>query len=63
MFFYLYNEVAFLALDSVQPITHAVGNTVKRVVVILASVVRFKQLGGCTFLHASVGCTLRTTAC
>lgn len=32
--FYLYNEVAFLALDSVHPITHAVGNTIKRVVII-----------------------------
>lgn len=28
LFYYTYNEVAFLALDSVHPITHAVGNTV-----------------------------------
>ena len=32
LYFYLYNEVAFLALDSVHPVTHAVGNTIKRVV-------------------------------
>jgi solute carrier family 35 protein E1 len=43
LFFYLYNEVAFMALDSVHPITHAVGNTVKRVVIIIASVLVFKN--------------------
>jgi solute carrier family 35 protein E1 len=41
IFYYLYNEVAFLALDSVAPITHALGNTIKRVVIILTSVVVF----------------------
>ena len=41
-FFYLYNEVAFLALGRVNPVTHAVGNTVKRVVIIIASVIAFK---------------------
>ena len=39
--YYLYNEVAFLALDSVAPVTHALGNTIKRVVIILTSVVVF----------------------
>jgi solute carrier family 35, member E1 len=42
-FFYLYNEVAFLALDSVHPVTHAVGNTIKRVVIIGASILVFKN--------------------
>jgi Triose-phosphate Transporter family len=37
-----YNEVAFLALDAVHPVTHAVGNTLKRVFVIVSSVVLFK---------------------
>jgi len=41
-FFYLYNEVAFLALNRVNPLTHAVANTVKRVVIIVASVIAFK---------------------
>jgi len=41
-FYYLYNEVAFLALGRVNPVTHAVGNTIKRVVIIIASVVAFK---------------------
>jgi len=40
--YYLYNEVAFLALGKVNPVTHAVGNTVKRVVIIVASVIAFK---------------------
>ena len=40
--YYTYNEVAFLALSEVAPVTHAVTNTVKRVVIILASVVVFK---------------------
>merc|ERR1712194_457867 len=41
-FYYLYNEVAFLALGRVNPVTHAIGNTVKRVVIIIASVIAFK---------------------
>lgn len=36
-------QVAFLALDSVHPVTHAVGNTIKRVVVIAASILVFKN--------------------
>ena len=40
-FYYLYNEVAFLCLDAVEPITHSLGNTIKRVVIILTSVIVF----------------------
>ncbi|CEM22468.1 unnamed protein product [Vitrella brassicaformis CCMP3155] len=43
IFYYLYNEVAFLALSRVNPVTHAVGNTMKRVVIILASIVVFRN--------------------
>jgi len=43
IFYYLYNEVAFLALSEVAPVTHAVGNTIKRVVIILASVIVFRN--------------------
>ncbi|GMI59561.1 hypothetical protein ScalyP_jg12015 [Parmales sp. scaly parma] len=39
--YYAYNEVAFLALGKVNPVTHAVGNTIKRVVIIIASVIAF----------------------
>lgn len=41
LFYYLYNEVAFLALDNVAPVTHAIGNTIKRVIIILTSVLVF----------------------
>ena len=37
--YYAYNEVAFWILGKINPITHAVGNTIKRVVIIVASVV------------------------
>lgn len=39
--FFLYNEVAFQALNQVNAVTHAVANTIKRVAIILASVVVF----------------------
>ena len=38
----IYNEVAFLALNEVAPVTHAVTNTVKRVVIILVSILFFR---------------------
>lgn len=41
MFYYSYNEVAFLTLDNVAPVTHALGNTIKRVVIIITSVLVF----------------------
>ena len=41
MFYYSYNEVAFLTLDNVSPVTHALGNTIKRVAIIITSVLVF----------------------
>jgi hypothetical protein len=46
LFHYLNNEVMYLALDAVHPITLAVGNTAKRVFIIVASLVSF---GRCLF--------------
>lgn len=40
--YYLYNEVAFWILALVSPITHAIGNTIKRVVIIFASILILK---------------------
>lgn len=40
---YTYNECAFLALSSVHPVTHAVANTIKRVAVIVISVLWFRN--------------------
>jgi len=50
--FYLYNEVSFFSLDLVHPITHAVVNTIKRVILILFSVVAF---GTAMTVQSSVG--------
>jgi|MDTB01.1.fsa_nt_gb solute carrier family 35 protein E1 len=55
VFYYLYNEVAFLTLDNVAPVTHALGNTIKRVVIILASVV---WLGSNMTTQGAFGSTL-----
>jgi solute carrier family 35 protein E1 len=40
--YYMYNEVAFWILGLVHPISHAVGNTIKRVVIIFASIILLK---------------------
>jgi len=39
--FYLYNEASFLALSRLSPVTHSVANTLKRVVIIVASCIVF----------------------
>lgn len=48
--FYVYNEASFLALDKLDAVTHSVANTLKRVVIIVASCIVFKTpmslLGG-----------------
>ncbi|RYG70026.1 hypothetical protein EON64_01255 [archaeon] len=48
--FYLYNEASFLALEKLNPVTHSVANTFKRVIIIVASCVVFQTpmtlLGG-----------------
>merc|ERR1719240_191729 len=42
LYFYTYNEIAMLALNNVHPVTHAVANTIKRVVILLACVIAFR---------------------
>jgi solute carrier family 35 protein E1 len=39
--FYLYNEASFLALERLNPVSHSVANTLKRVVIIVASCIVF----------------------
>lgn len=41
-FYYLYNEVAFLALGQLDPVSHAVSNTMKRVVIIITAIFVFR---------------------
>merc|ERR1712187_704662 len=40
-FYYMYNEVAFKALGKLDPVTHAVSNTMKRVVIIITAIIVF----------------------
>eukprot|EP00429_Kryptoperidinium_foliaceum_P087946 CAMPEP_0176186972 /NCGR_PEP_ID=MMETSP0121_2-20121125/2148_1 /TAXON_ID=160619 /ORGANISM="Kryptoperidinium foliaceum, Strain CCMP 1326" /LENGTH=401 /DNA_ID=CAMNT_0017525479 /DNA_START=44 /DNA_END=1249 /DNA_ORIENTATION=- len=40
--FYMYNEASFLALERLSPVTHSVANTLKRVIIIVASCIVFK---------------------
>jgi len=53
--YYLYNETAFMALGRVMPVTHAIGNTLKRVVIIVSAVVFFHTE---VSLMGWVGCTI-----
>jgi len=41
LYYYTYNEVAFVTLNQVSPITHSIANTIKRVCIILATVLVF----------------------
>lgn len=43
LLFYMYNELSFKVLNKVNPVTHAIANTVKRVVIILSSVLVFNN--------------------
>jgi len=41
LFYYTYNEVAFLCLNNISPISHAIANTVKRIFIIISSMMVF----------------------
>jgi len=43
LMFQLYYECAFLALDAVSPVTHSIGNNLKRIVIVVTSVIIFGQ--------------------
>eukprot|EP00929_Paragymnodinium_shiwhaense_P007359 TRINITY_DN111263_c0_g1_i1.p1 TRINITY_DN111263_c0_g1~~TRINITY_DN111263_c0_g1_i1.p1 ORF type:complete len:481 (-),score=102.80 TRINITY_DN111263_c0_g1_i1:117-1559(-) len=43
LFYYAYNEVAFQALGELDPVSHAVSNTMKRVVIIIAAIFVFRN--------------------
>ena len=43
LMFHSYQQVSYMILQRVSPVTHSVGNCVKRVVVIVASVVAFRN--------------------
>ncbi|XP_028771873.1 xylulose 5-phosphate/phosphate translocator, chloroplastic [Neltuma alba] len=43
LFYHLYNQSSYQALDEISPLTFSVGNTMKRVVVIVSSVLVFRN--------------------
>ncbi|XP_027170924.1 xylulose 5-phosphate/phosphate translocator, chloroplastic [Coffea eugenioides] len=43
VFYHLYNQSSYQALDDISPLTFSVGNTMKRVVVIIATVLVFRN--------------------
>lgn len=43
VFYHLYNQSSYQALDKISPLTFSVGNTMKRVVVIAASLIVFRN--------------------
>ena len=43
LMFYLYNEVSFQALNDIHPVSHALANTLKRIVIIITSFLAFKN--------------------
>jgi len=63
---YTYNECAFLALSSIHPVTHAVANTIKRIAVIVVSVLYFQNpltpTGGIGSAIAIIGVMLYSLA-
>ena len=66
MFYHLYNQTSYQALGELSPLSHSVANTVKRVVIILASVAVFKNpitpLGQASAAVAIAGTFLYTIA-
>jgi solute carrier family 35 protein E1 len=43
IFYHLYNQVSYQALTNITPVTFSVGNALKRVAVIVASVIYFRN--------------------
>lgn len=41
IFYHLYNQVSYMSLDQISPLTFSVGNTMKRVSVIVSSIIIF----------------------
>lgn len=64
--YYMYNELAFLALGKLDPVSHAVVNTMRRVVIIVAAIVVFNTkitlLGGVGSAVAVAGTLLYSLA-
>ncbi|WOL15137.1 glucose-6-phosphate/phosphate translocator 2, chloroplastic-like [Canna indica] len=42
VFYHLYNQVSYMSLDEISPLTFSIGNTMKRISVIVASIIIFR---------------------
>nr|GFC94672.1 glucose-6-phosphate/phosphate translocator 2, chloroplastic-like [Tanacetum cinerariifolium] len=42
VFYHLYNQVSYMSLDQISPLTFSVGNTMKRISVIVSSIIIFR---------------------
>lgn len=66
VFYHLYNQTSYQALAEMNPLSHSVANTVKRVVIILASIAIFKNpitpVGACSAAVAIGGTFLYSLA-
>ena len=70
VFYHLYNQVSYMSLDEISPLTFSIGNTMKRISVIVSSIIIFhtpvqpiNALGAAiavlgTFLYSQVICPL-----
>lgn len=43
VFYHLYNQVSYMSLDQISPLTFSVGNTMKRISVIVSSIIIFRN--------------------
>lgn len=41
VFYHLYNQVSYMSLDQISPLTFSIGNTMKRISVIVSSIIIF----------------------
>lgn len=41
IFYHLYNQVSYMSLDEISPLTFSIGNTMKRISVIVSSIIIF----------------------
>ncbi|KAA8515483.1 hypothetical protein F0562_018906 [Nyssa sinensis] len=70
IFYHFYNQVSYMSLDQISPLTFSIGNTMKRISVIVSSIIIFhtpvqpiNALGAAiailgTFLYSQVNCHL-----
>uniref|UniRef100_A0A3Q7HBM4 Sugar phosphate transporter domain-containing protein n=1 Tax=Solanum lycopersicum TaxID=4081 RepID=A0A3Q7HBM4_SOLLC len=43
VFYHLYNQVSYMSLNEISPLTFSIGNTMKRIVVIVSSIIIFQN--------------------